>query len=83
MDLSLQANRTSGLTVQLLMKKFEVMATYMREQLDLVLKLFDDSTQSLSNPEQSVRNSKAAIGFLKKLTPHAIGAAKSLEGMHI
>ncbi len=79
-DLSLHANRTSGMAKQLLMKKFDNMAAYLTDQLEHVLKLFADCTQSLANPREiSVRNSEAAISFLKKLTPHAVGAAKSLE----
>lgn len=82
-DLSLQANRTSGLPKQLLMKKFDDMATYLTDQLDCVSKLFADRTRSLpSLKEPSLRSSDAAIEFLRKLTPHAIGAAKSLESRH-
>lgn len=80
-DLSLQANRTSGQARQLLMDKFEGMAMYLTEQLDLVQNLFGESTQSPSHPEVAVKSAETAIGFLKKLTPHAVGAAKSLEGM--
>lgn len=78
-DISLQANRTSSLAKQLLMNKFEAMATYLVDQLNLVERLFNDSAGLLSQQEPAIRNSGGAIVFLKKLTPHAVGAAKSLE----
>ena len=40
-------------------------------------RLFGESTKSLSHCAQSMENAEAAIGFLKKLTPHAVGAAKA------
>lgn len=55
------------------------MAQFMVEQLNHVGRLFTESTGEVGNPEPAVKNAKAAISFLKKLTPHAIGAAKSLE----
>lgn len=79
-DLSLQANRASSLQAKkMLMKKFEGKATTLLNQLNTVGRLFSDATSPLSNPEPAVRNSGAAISFLKKLSPHAVGAAKSLE----
>lgn len=78
-DISLQANRTSGLPKQLLLNKFEAMATNLSSLLNQVDRLFGDATQPQSHRDQSVDNARAAIGFLKKLTPHAVGAAKGLE----
>lgn len=79
-DISLQANRTNSLqTKKLLMKRFEVKANFLMEQLGLVESLFEDATGLLPKPEQAIRNSRVAIGFLRKLSPHAVAAAKSLE----
>jgi hypothetical protein len=79
-DISLQANRTSGRTKELLLSKFEAMATGMISQLNQVDRLFEEATKSVSRRRgQSVGNAGAAIDFLKKLTPHAVGAAKALE----
>ena len=78
-DISLQANRTSGRTKELLLSKFEAMATYLTSQLNQVDRLFEDATQYVGNRDPAVGNAGAAIGFLKKLTPHAVGAAKGLE----
>lgn len=79
MEISLQANRTSSLPKTLLLNKFEAMATSLTNQLNQVDRLFEDATRSQGCGAQSVDNARAAIDFLKKLTPHAVGAAKALE----
>ncbi len=77
-DLSLQANRTSGQARKYLLDKFEAKAAFITAQLVLVDNLFGDATQDVSHFGLSLRNAEAALGFLKRLTPHAIGASKSL-----
>ena len=81
-DVALEASRTSDLPKQLLLKKFEGMATGLMDKLSLVDTSFGESTSSLTRREQPVQNARAAISFLKKLTPHAIGAAKTLASKH-
>ena len=79
-DIALQANRTSNLqTKRLLMKRFDAKANFLTQQLNSVERLFGSVAASLVQPEKSVRSAGAAIGFLKKLSPHAVAAAKSLE----
>ena len=79
MDLVLQANRTSGLAKKHLLSKFEEKATFLTDQLERVENLFAAATEKLDRPEPPVRIAEATIRFLRNLTPHAIGAAKSLE----
>lgn len=80
-DISLQANRTSGQAKQHLLSRFETKATFLNKQLELVERLFNEATGDISHPEKSIVSGKAALGFLKKLTPHAVGAAKFLASM--
>ena len=79
-DLSLQASRTSGHAKQTLLNKFDRMAMGLSEQLNQVDRLYADNTKTLTYHEQRVEEVRDAIQFLKKLTPHVVGAAKSLEG---
>ena len=47
--------------------------------MEVVDKLFAEATSDLpSEREEAVDNTAAALHFLKKLTPHAVGAARSL-----
>ena len=83
MELSLAANRTSGLAKQHLMNKFEEKSSSLLEQLETVETLFNEATMAAEEehqkpPEMAVTTSKVAIGFLRNLTPHAIGAVRYL-----
>ena len=77
-DLALQASRTTSLAKQHLLTKFETKASFIREQLGVVNTLYNEATDGLTEREQAVENAAATITFLKKLTPHAVGAARSL-----
>ena len=83
MELALAANRTSGLAKQHLMGKFEAKSFNLLEQLLTVESLFDEAAEGAGKdprkpPEVPLSASKAAIGFLRNLTPHAIGAVRYL-----
>ena len=85
MELSLEANRRSGLAKQTLMNKFEAKSSSLLEQLENVEILFDEATTSASGqpPEMAVASSKAAIVFLRNLSPHAIGAVRYLASKYL
>ena len=77
-DIALQASRTDGMTKEHLLKQFENKASFLTDQLELVNKLFKEATDSLQVREQPVEKVEISLAFLKKLTPHAVGAARSL-----
>lgn len=78
-DLALQASRTTSLAKQHLLSKFESKASFIGDQLTVIDQRFGEATRDLpAEREQAVDNAAAAVVFLKKLTPHAIGAARSL-----
>ena len=85
-DIALQASRTSGIAKQHLLSQFEGRASYLTDHaLEKVSRHFDEATMGLSQQprEAAVDNVAMAISFLRKLTPHAVGAAKSLASMYI
>ncbi len=83
-DLALQASRTTSLAKQHLLTKFESKASFIVDQLNLVDQLFAEATQDLpAEREQAVDDAAAAVVFLKKVTPHVIGAARSLASKYI
>ena len=85
-DIALQASRTSGIAKQHLLSQFEGRASYLTDHaLEKVSRHFDEATMGLSQQprEAAVDNVAMAISFLRKLTPHAVGAAKSLASRYI
>ncbi len=65
MELSLAANRTSGLAKQHLMNKFEEKSSSLLEQLETVETLFNEATMAAEEehqkpPEMAVTTSKVA-----------------------
>ena len=75
-DTALQASRTDGLAKDHLIKQFEQRAAFIADQLQVVHDCFHDATGTrLSGRQEKVER---VISFLKKLTPHVIGAARSL-----
>ena len=77
-DVALQASQRSGMAKQHLMGQFESKASFMSDQLQLVSELFNEATDSVTVGEPAIEKADAALVLLKKLTPHAIGAARSL-----
>lgn len=77
-DLALQASKTSGPAKQHLLDQFKAKSTFLANQLEVVDKLFQEATVPLPQREDAIDNASMAIAFLKKLTPHAVGAARSL-----
>ena len=77
-DVSLQASQRSGMAKQHLMDQFESKASFMSDQLQLVSELFDEATDAVTSGEPAIEKADAALVLLKKLTPHAVGAARSL-----
>lgn len=77
-DVALQASQRSGMAKQHLMDQFESKASFMSDQLQLVSRLFNEATDSVTGRESAIEKADAALVLLKKLTPHAIGAARSL-----
>lgn len=63
---------------QHLMDQFESKASFLSDQLDAVCELFHETTDPVTDREAAIDRANAALDFLKKLTPHAIGAARSL-----
>ena len=83
-DLALQAGRTSGGPArEHLLNQFESKAAFISEQLGRVGELFSEATMRLQQHggrrEPAVEAADTAITFLKRLTPHAVGAARSLS----
>ena len=81
MALSLQANETTGQAHQYLMSKFENKSTLLLEQLEEVWILFEEIMKKtvLGQPtEVAISSSRAAIMFLRNLSPHAVEAARNL-----
>ena len=84
-DIALQASRTSGIAKQHLLSQFESRASYLTDHaLEKVSRHFDEATMGLSQQprEAAVDNAAMAISFLRKLTPHAVGAARSLASTY-
>ena len=77
-DVSLQASQRSGMAKQHLMDQFESKASFMSDQLQLVSELFNEATDAVTSGEPAIEKADAALILLKKLTPHAVGAARSL-----
>ncbi len=77
-DVSLQASQRSGMAKQHLMDQFESKASFMSDQLQLVCELFNEATDAVTTGELAIEKADAALILLKKLTPHAVGAARSL-----
>ena len=77
-DVALQASQRSGMAKQHLMDQFESKASFMSDQLQLVCELFNEATGSVITGEPAIEKADAALVLLKKLTPHAVGAARSL-----
>ena len=77
-DVALQASQRSGMAKQHLMDQFESKASFMSDQLQLVCELFNEATDSVTTGEPAIEKADAALVLLKKLTPHAVGAARSL-----
>lgn len=77
-DVALQASQRSGMAKQHLMDQFESKASFMSDQLQLVCELFNEATNSVTAGEPAIEKADAALVLLKKLTPHAVGAARSL-----
>lgn len=77
-DIALQASRTDGMAKQHLLKQFENKASFLTDQLEVVNTLFKEATDSLQVREESLEKVDFSLAFLKKLTPHAVGAARSL-----
>ena len=85
-DIALQASRTSGIAKQHLLSQFESRASYLTDRaLEKVSRHFDEATMGLSQQprEAAVDNVATAISFLRKLTPHAVGAARSLASTYV
>ena len=81
-EVSLQASQRSGMAKQYLMDQFETKASFLSDQLQAVSELFNEATDHVLEGEPAIEKADAAIAFLKKLTPHAIGAARSLASEH-
>lgn len=81
-DVSLQANQRSGMAKQYLMDQFETKASFLSDQLQTVSELFNEVTDHVLHGDPAIEKADQAIIFLKKLTPHAIGAARSLASKH-
>ena len=84
-DLALQASRTSGIAKQHLLSQFEGRASYLMDHaLEEVSSLFDEATKDVPQQqrEAAVDNVAMAMSFLRKLTPHAVGAARSLASTY-
>lgn len=77
-EVALQANQRSGMARQHLVDQFESKASFLSDQLEVVSKLFNEAADPVMNGEPAIEKADATIVFLKKLTPHAIGAARSL-----
>ncbi len=77
-DTAIQASRSEGLAKDLLLKQFEQRASFIGDQLQVVLGLFRTTTGSLEVRGRRVDKIDNALTFLTKLTPHTIGAARSL-----
>ena len=60
--------------------QFEKKAAFISEQLEEVNAQFTKATVTMTadNREEALDNALKTIMFLKKLTPHAVGAARSL-----
>lgn len=82
-DIALQASKTTGPAKEHLLQQFKTKSAYITNQLGEVDRLFLEATDPLHHREESVDNASAAIVFLKKLTPHAVGAARSLAGEYM
>lgn len=67
---------------QHLMDQFESKASFLSDQLQVVCELFNEATDGVTDADPAIDKAGKAIGFLKKLTPHAIGAARSLASEH-
>lgn len=77
-EVALQANQRSGMAKQHLMDQFEKKASFLSDQLQVVCELFNEATDGVTGADPAIDKADKAIGFLNKLTPHAIGAARSL-----
>jgi len=77
-DTALQASRTEGPAKNLLLNKFEQQASFISEQLQEVNTLFQKAMESEGSKDKRVNKVSRVISFLNKLSPHAIGAARSL-----
>ena len=77
-EVALQANQRSGLAKQHLMDQFESKASFLSDQLEAVCEMFSEVTDQVTVRDPTIEKVNAGLAFLKKLSPHAIGAARSL-----
>ena len=77
-EVALQASQRSGMAKQHLMDQFESKASFMSDQLQVVCELFNEATDPVTSGEPAIEKADEALALLKKLTPHAIGAVRSL-----
>lgn len=79
-DIALQASRTSkGPAKELLLRQFEQRASFINDQLRTVGKLFHTTVDPIEGRGRRVAKINQSLSFLEKLTPHVIGAARSLS----
>jgi hypothetical protein len=57
---------------------FENKASFIRDQLDVVDSCFQEAVATVQESETALDSAATCISFLKKLTPHAVGACRSL-----
>lgn len=77
-DIALQASRTDRHVKQHLLKQFENEASFINDQLEEVKQQLKKVIDSRQVKELPLENVEMSLSFLRKLTPHAIGAARSL-----
>ncbi len=78
-DTALQASRTQGAAKDLLLRQFEQRASFIRDQLQTVVKLFHTAVDPIEGRGRRVLKIDHTLSYLDKLTPHVIGAARSLS----
>jgi hypothetical protein len=78
-SVALQASRTEGMAKDHLMGKFEQKEEFINDQLDTVKSKLNNSVDQLKASNNSLQNCLRSLNFLQKVSPHAIGAAKSLS----
>jgi hypothetical protein len=77
-ETALQASRTSSKAKQHLLDKFEKRADFIRNQLEVVENCFNEATATVEQRDTAMDSAALSVSFLRKLTPHAVGACRSL-----